>query len=185
MIVRENSLLLVIDLQEKLAPHIFDTEPLSSRVLALLTASQTLAIPVVFTEQYPSGLGRTTPELLQASPSPIIFEKVHFDATRQPGFPELMASFSRSEIVVTGTEAHVCVLQTALGLIKHGYNVHVCADAVGSRDVYDKQIALQRLGHQGANLITSEMALFEWLVRADTDEFRAVLPLVRDARKSR
>ena len=177
---RYNSVLLVVDIQARLAPVISDIEQILTRNEALLSACEKLEIPVVFTEQYPKGVGHTVPRLRDLSASASVYEKIHFDAAAEPEFLEMIKAIGRQEIVVTGTEAHVCVMQTALGLRCQNYAVRLCADATGSRTRIDKEIALQRMASEGLSLVTTEMVLFEWLRRAATDEFSKLLPHIRD-----
>ncbi|MDE0111587.1 MAG: hydrolase [Albidovulum sp.] len=180
LISRNDSFLLVVDVQARLAPAIFGIDHILKRNEALLSACEKLDIPVVFTEQYPKGIGHTIPRLRDLAVCAQVYEKIHFDATAEPEFLALITAIGRREVVVIGTEAHVCVLQTALGLRSHNYAVKLCVDATGSRKEIDKEIALQRMASEGLSLVTTEMVLFEWLRRAGTDEFSDLLPLVRE-----
>lgn len=177
---RAQSLLLVIDMQEKLGPkiHAIDEVLLHNRVL--LDIAGQLDVPVVFTEQYPKGLGGTTRDLLDRAPGADVVEKIHFDATADDVLMPVLEKHGRRQIVVTGTEAHVCVLQTVLGLLRHGLDVRLVADAVGSRRPADREAGLARLCDAGAIGVTAEMVLFEWLEKADTDDFRRALLTIRD-----
>ena len=174
-----SSILLVIDIQQRLAPAIRGIDGIVTRNAALIAASERLDVPVVFTEQYPAGLGHTDPRLLELAPNAAVHEKIHFGAAAEAGFTDLIGGLGRHDIVVTGTEAHICVLQTAMGLAALGYNIRFCVDAVGSRTDTDKAIAVERAREAGLSLVTAEMVLFEWLERADTEAFRALLPNIR------
>ena len=174
-----SSILLVVDIQQRLAPTIRGIDGIVTRNAALIEASEILDVPVVFTEQYPAGLGHTDPRLLELAPKAAVYEKIHFSAAAEAGFTDLISGLGRHEIVVTGTESHICVLQTALGLTALGYKIHFCVDAVGSRTDTDKAIAVERAREAGLSLVTVEMVLFEWLERADTEAFRALLPNIR------
>ncbi len=178
--VRENTVLLVVDMQTRLAPAILDIDDVSRRNRALVDAASRLDVPVLFTEQYPKGLGHTDPDLRALAPEAPVYEKIHFGSAEEEAFVDLIAQSGRNDVIITGTESHVCVLQTALGLMQHGYNVYFCADAVGSRTAQDKEIALRRAETSGMTLVTTEMVLFEWLNRAATDAFSSLLPIIRD-----
>ena len=177
-IARKASALLLIDFQTRLMPAIAEAENVIANAQRLLAAAQLLEIPVLLTEQNPTGLGRTVPALLsrtESAGSPI-FAKQSFDAGRAPGFFEHLPA--RPEIVLAGCEAHVCVLQTALGLMAAGRWVHVVQDAIGSRRPESKVAALERLARRGAEIVTTEMVLFEWLESAEHPRFREVMALI-------
>ena len=173
LINSEHSLLLLIDLQERLAPAIQDIDTVLRHNLWLAAVAQRLSVPVGATVQYPSGLGPLVPELGAAIPPDRIVEKIHFSAVAD-GCLERLPDFSRRQIVLTGTEAHVCVLQTALGLRALGKEVFVVAEAVGSRRATDKDLALARLRQEGCRIVSREMVAFEWLHKAGTDVFRQI-----------
>jgi len=177
-IARASSALLLIDLQARLMPAIAEAETVVLNARRLLTAARLLALPVMLTEQNPKGLGPTVPELLaEAGNESSILAKQHFDACRAPGFFEVLPG--RAQIVVAGCEAHVCVLQTALGLLEAGRRVHVVRDAVGSRRAESKAAALERLARHGAEIVTTEMVLFEWLETAEHPRFREIVALIK------
>lgn len=177
---RTQSLLLVIDMQEKLWPKIHAIDEVLLRNRVLLDMAGQLDVPVVFTEQYPKGLGGTYSDLQDRAPGADVVEKIHFDATADHVLMPVLEKHGRSQIVVTGTEAHVCVLQTVLGLLRHGLDVRLVSDAVGSRRPDDREAGIARLCDAGAIGVTTEMVLFEWLEKADTDDFRRALPTIRD-----
>ena len=180
LISSDNSFLLVVDVQTRLVPVISEIEQILKRNEALLSACEKMEIPVVFTEQYPKGVGHTVPRLRNLATRAAIYEKIHFDAAAEPEFLALIKAIGRQEAVVTGTEAHVCVMQTALGLRSQNYAVRLCADATGSRTRIDKEIALRRMASEGLSLVTTEMVIFEWLRRAATNEFSEMLPYIRE-----
>jgi nicotinamidase-related amidase len=171
----EGAVLLLIDLQKRLMPVIHDQEPVVARAVRLAEAAQLLGVPICATEQVPAKLG-TTVAPLAAYPQSVL-SKTAFSATGDPGFPDLLPA-GTSEIVVAGVEAHVCVLQTVLGLLRPGRRVFMVADAVGSRDPADKAAALDRASRHGAEIVTSEMVLFEWLRDATHPRFREVQKLL-------
>ena len=173
LIKADHSMLLLIDLQERLAPAIQDIDIVLRHNLWLLEIAQRLEIPVGATVQYPAGLGPTVSELgARLNPESIV-EKIHFSAVAD-GCLEQLPGFARRQVVLTGTEAHVCVLQTALGLRGLGKEVFVVAEAVGSRRAEDKELALARLRQEGCRIVSREMVAFEWLQKAGTDMFRQI-----------
>lgn len=173
------SVLLVVDLQEKLVPAIPDGETVIDRTGRLIDAAHRLDVPVLASEQYPRGLGVTVQPLRDRLGPGACVEKDTFDALRAPEVVRRLAASRRDQVVLAGTEAHVCVLQTAFGCRARGYGTFVVADAVGSRAPTSREHALARLRAGGAGVVTMEMVIFEWLERAGTDAFRAVMPLVR------
>lgn len=165
--------LLIIDLQHRLMPAIDDGEQVVARARKLQQAAEILDIPMLLTEQNPAGLGSTTPDL---APGETI-AKTHFDACREPGFLDRL--HQGNAVVVAGCEAHVCVLQTVLGLRTANRRVFVVRDAIGSRAPSDKAAAIRRMERHGAEIVTGEMVLFEWLENSDHPRFRDVLRLVK------
>jgi len=172
----EGAVLLLIDLQDRLMPVIADHGAVVARAVRLAEAATLLGVPVRATEQHPAGLGRTVPPL--AGYPQAVLAKTTFSAVRAPGWPALLPAGS-GEIVVAGCEAHVCVLQTVLDLLAAGRRVVWAADATGSRDPADRALAIDRARQHGAEIVTSEMVLFEWLRDARHPEFRAVHKLLR------
>src|SRR5437764_11806975 len=170
------SALLLIDVQARLMPAIEDGAAIVANARRLLDAAQMLDIPVLVTEQNAKGLGPTIPELLDRA-NGAVFHKTSFDACRMPGFLGQLPD--RTDLVVAGCETHVCVLQTALGLIEAGRRVLLVRDAVGSRRSESKETAIRRLERHGAEIVTTEMVIFEWLQTAEHPRFRDALALVR------
>jgi nicotinamidase-related amidase len=169
---RERAALVVIDVQEGFRSYeTFDA--VAAACGKLVAGSRILGVPVVATEQYPKGLKHTAPEVgLDGEP---VVEKTVFSAVRADGFD----LGDRRQAVVCGIEAHVCVSQTAHDLLERGYEVHVPADAVGSRHRQDYEVGLRRLERAGAVLTTVESALLELCERAGTPEFKAVQGLIK------
>jgi nicotinamidase-related amidase len=173
---RDRTTLLVIDFQQRLMPAIDGASGVLTNAGRLIEAAKKLGVPAVVTEQYPRGLGPTVPELaVDGMPK---LAKMDFDATRADGFFELLPK-DRPDFVVAGCEAHVCVLQTVLGLIDSGHAVHVVRDAIGSRRTESKETAVERMRGLGAEIVTTEMALFEWLGTAAHPRFREISVLIR------
>ncbi|MBC2710130.1 MAG: isochorismatase family protein [Desulfosarcina sp.] len=152
---------------------------LARKVNQLIQTANVLEVQILLTEQYKKGLGETLPELLQEIQSPMVFQKEHFSACMEDGFLSTVHSFNRSKIVVAGMETHVCVLQTCLDLIKSGFQVHLVADAVASRLDENRDIAIDLLRQAGAVVSSTEIVIFQWACRANTDEFRKILPIVK------
>lgn len=169
-------MLLLIDMQERLVPVIRDGDTMVARSVRLAEAARLLDVPVVATEQYPAGLGPTVPPLA-AYPQHVL-AKTTFSATADPHFAALLPT-GTGDVVVAGCEAHVCVLQTVLGLLGSGRRVVVAADAVGSRDPADRVAGLDRARQHGAEIVTSEMVLFEWLRDSQHPKFRQVQKLLK------
>jgi nicotinamidase-related amidase len=177
------SLLLVVDIQERLAPAVQGLDRLLANLGILLAAAHRLGVPVVASEQYPKGLGRTLPaiaaQLAAPGASPEVFEKAHFSCASAPGFTERLAEFGRPQIVIVGIEAHICVLQTAIELRAGGWNCFVVADACASRTVANAELGQARMLQNGVEVVSTEMVLFEWLHQAGTPAFKALSALVR------
>jgi nicotinamidase-related amidase len=176
---RNQSLLLVVDVQEKLAPAIHDGAAAIANNRRLLASAGRLGIPVFVSEQYVRGLGSTVTDLLPLPAGAQIVEKMHFSCTCEPGFLENLARTDRQQIVVTGMETHVCVLQTVLGLLAADYAVFLVEDAASSRTPANRAAAIERMRAAGAHIVTTEMVVFEWLQKAGTEDFRALLPLIK------
>lgn len=173
------SALLVVDVQEKLVPAIPDSDAVIEQAGRLVDAARRLDVPVAASEQYPRGLGHTVEPLRGRLHDAARIEKSTFDALRAPEVARWLRESGRDQVVFVGTEAHVCVLQTAFGGMGRGYRAFVVADAVGSRAAENRELALARLRAGGAGVVSTEMVIFEWLERAGTDAFRDVVPLVR------
>lgn len=173
LIEAARSTLLLIDLQERLAPAIEGIADVLRHNLWLVDVARRLGVPVVATEQYPAGLGPTVPELAGRLATREIVEKIHFSAAAD-GCLAALPALVRPQVVLTGTETHVCVLQTALGLLAQGKEVFVVAEAAGSRRAADKALGLERMRQEGCRIVSREMVAFEWLQRAGTDTFRAI-----------
>lgn len=174
----DNTALLVIDVQERLVPHISNHKRIVWNIRRLIDAASILGVRIVGTEQYPKGLGPTVSVLAKRlGPLP---EKLMFSCREcWDLFRELKEHGTRN-LLVTGIEAHVCVQQTVLDLLAQGWRVYVAADAVGSRHQIDYEIALRRMELSGAVLTTTEAALFEWCVRAGTDQFKQISRLAQE-----
>lgn len=175
MLINANqSCLLVVDIQERLAPVIHDSDRIIDNAEWLIRLAREVDLPVRLTEQYPQGLGPTVARVRSQVLDDEVLEKVHFSCMESDTIRREFAGLGRRQVVVAGTEAHVCVLQSALGLLRDGYDVFLVADAVSSRSPRDAELALERMRDAGAKIVTREMVAFEWLRRADTDLFRRI-----------
>lgn len=170
----DQSLVLLIDMQQKLAPAINEGKAVEQAAAWVLQVALQLDVPVWATEQYPQGLGPTLSSLSELIPPENILQKIHFSALKEPHIASSLACTERKQIVLIGTEAHVCVLQTAIELLGLGYQVFLVAEAVGSRTEANKQLALSRMQQAGAIIVSQEMLAFEWLKKAGTETFRQI-----------
>jgi nicotinamidase-related amidase len=173
------TLLLVIDIQDRLLPAMHDGERVVRNSSILLQAAATLRVPALLTEQYPKGLGATVPQVKAAAGDSPVLEKMHFSAWSEPAIRECIVATERSQVVIAGIEAHVCVLQTALGLAESGHRVTVVADAISSRHPDSAAIARDRMQAAGVGLASTEMCLFEWLGTASHPDFKALSRLIK------
>jgi nicotinamidase-related amidase len=175
--------LIVVDMQARLMPAIAEADQVVRNATILLQSAKRLGIPVTIAEQYPKGLGPTVEAVVAAlPPHAVILPKITFSAAADEAFAARVAMLrgeGRDQAVICGAEAHVCVLQTALGLKALGYRVFVVGDATSSRSPRSASAAHARLLHAGCDWVTTEMVVFEWLERAGTDDFRALLALVK------
>jgi nicotinamidase-related amidase len=177
---RDTSFLLIVDMQENLVPAVERPSQVVANAARLMIGAARLEVPILLTEHYPKGIGPVIAELRELAPPDGLLEKIHFDAVSEPACAERFAALDRPQAVVAGTEAHVCVLQTVLGLKQAGYEPYLVVDAVSSRKPEDKAAAVARLRDAGVAAVTTEMVLFEWLARGDTAEFRDLLELIKD-----
>ena len=178
---RDKAVLAVIDVQQKLVPTM--PQDVYRRVLKsiefLVKSAGELAIPVVVTEQYPRGLGATVPELSGVGVGGVV-EKVSFGCCGDPEFMTRLKSLGRTQVVVTGMEAHVCVYQTVLGLLEAGYHVHLVRDGIIARGETDYLNALNLAQQAGAVVTTSETAVFQLLRGSTSPGFKKISGLVKE-----
>ncbi|WP_323004018.1 isochorismatase family protein [Denitromonas sp.] len=167
------SSLLIVDLQARLLPAIDQGEAVIAHTVWLMQIARQLAVPTVITEQYPQGLGPTAPAVLAEAEGARVVEKICFSSHAESRLAETAVD-ARPQVVVCGTEAHVCVLQTVLDLKAAGKAVFVVEEGVGSRQPRDKALALERMRAHGIDIVSREMVAFEWLERAGSDVFRTI-----------
>jgi nicotinamidase-related amidase len=176
LVTAAGSVLLLIDMQQRLLPVIHDSERMLANAARLAQAAGLLDVPVCATEQNPAGLGPTVPEL--AAFPQLVLPKTAFGAVAEPGFATLLPP-GTTQVVVAGCEAHVCVLQTVLGLLADERRVVLVTDAVGSRAPVNKAAAVERARAHGAEIVTTEMVLFEWMAASTHPRFRDVQKLIK------
>lgn len=174
-----DTVLLIVDVQGKLARRVRNSERLIENVRTLIRGAQVLDLPLLWVEQNPQGLGPTVPEVAELLSGRAPIAKMSFDSCRNERFVEALEALGRRQVLVAGIEAHVCVYQTVAGLMKRGYEAHVVADAVSSRAAANRRIGLEKMRDHGAAVTSVETALFELLGEAGTDRFRAVLALLK------
>ena len=174
---RDDSRLLIVDMQEKLLPLIGSSPHVIQNCISLVKAARVLGPPVFATEQYPRGLGGTVAELNELLDD--VPDKFRFSCAEVLDWGTVSTCEHR-QVVVAGIEAHVCVLQTTFDLLAAGFQVFVPADAVGSRSKLDWQIGLDRMAGAGAVITTTESVMFEWCERSDTPEFKQISQIVKE-----
>lgn len=179
LIKSDHSCLIVIDMQERLVPAMQAPARTIKNTRLLIKTATRLEIPVLLTEQYPQGLGPTVPEIANASASLPTFEKMHFACMEDQKFATAFRALNRKQAIITGMEAHICVMQTAAKLMDENFEVFVVTDATSSRTLDSEKACLDRLQAIGAGIVTTEMVVFEWLGRAGTPAFKELLPLIK------
>ena len=179
MFTIEKSLLLVIDVQGKLARLMFDKEQLFRNIQALIQMARFLEIPILYTEQVPEKIGPTIPEIANYLHNLPPIRKASFSCCQEEEFLKKLEFYKRPQIIVCGMETHVCVYQTAADLLEHKYEVQVVADAVSSRTKENKQLALEQLKGLGAALTSAEMIGCELLRTSQHEKFKEILSLIK------
>jgi len=179
MLTTAHSLLLVIDVQGKLADLAYRAETMQKNVRTLIEGCGVLNIPVVATEQYPKGLGHTIESVAAVLGDAPVIEKDSFSCCGEYNFEVKLNELHKTDIVVCGIEAHVCVYQTVRDLLALGYNVHLVTDAISSRTEENWRLGMRKCEALGAKLTSAEMLLFELLQKSGTDQFKAISKLVK------
>jgi isochorismate hydrolase len=180
-IEREETVLVVVDVQDVLMKQMNQEvgKNVIRNIQILLTFAKEMAIPILITEQYPKGLGKTVPEIKMELGSILPIEKISFSCCGVETFNNKLNQFGRKQVILTGIETHVCVLQTADDLIQKGYKVQVVADAICSRRKLDWEIGLRWMEKRGAMISTTEIIAFRLLKEAGTEEFRGLSKLLK------
>jgi nicotinamidase-related amidase len=166
--------LMLIDIQDKLAASMKHKDQVVANTLHLIEAAKLLQIPILVTEQYPKGLGSTLPEIQEALPSYAPFEKLSFDCCQETGFLKKVGAIGRKKWLLTGMEAHICVLQTSLGLMRAGHTVQVVQDGICSRSKSNFKTGVAFMDRAGAILTCTEIVLFQLLQKAGSEVFKII-----------
>lgn len=166
------STLLVIDVQERLLPAIHQSESLINNCSWLVRLAQEVNVPVIASEQYPKGIGPTTPEIQELLPASAFTAKTVFSCVAAPECQQQLDTGERDSFILCGIEAHVCVLQTALELYAQGKKVYVVADAISARDPENTRLAIERMRQAGITIVSREMVGFEWLRDSSSPHFK-------------
>ena len=178
MLSTKNTIMLVIDIQSRLLPSIHNCDALEQKTAACIKGCKLLNIPIITLQQYTRGLGETTPLLKSALGEFEPVEKITFSAYQTVEFVDKIKESNKTNVIITGIEAHICVQMTVLELLAEGYNVYVAADCIGSRDENDRLYAEHRMRQAGAVITTLESILFELLVRADHPARKEITKLI-------
>ncbi|MFC1485874.1 hydrolase [Candidatus Latescibacterota bacterium] len=179
MLESSSSLLIVTDIQGKLAEAMFDKTSLFKQTGIMIDGCRILGIPVLWLEQYPRGLGPTVPEVARHLEGLAPLAKNTFSSLRDPAVNARFESFNRTQVLLIGIETHVCIYQTAMDLLARGIEAHVVADAVSSRTKANREIGLKKIERAGGHITSVETALFELLGAAEGDAFKRILSLVK------
>lgn len=175
---RDNTALIVIDYQQKLVDVMHHRTHVTAEILRIIQAMKMLNVPIIATEQYPQGLGPTVPEVAELLDSNYLSQKMTFSCCGINPFAQTLQNLNRRQLILTGIETHVCVLQTALDLLANGYQVHIPTAATCSRSDSNRDNALNRMQEAGAILTNTESVFFELLTEAGTEDFKKVRKLV-------
>ncbi len=179
MLTEDKAVLAIVDVQGKLAEQMHEREALFANLRRLIRGAHELSLPLLVTEQNPDGLGPTRPEIADLLADVERIPKLSFSCCGEPRFTEALAALGRPQVLLAGTEAHICVYQTAAQLVQNGYEVEVVADAVSSRTAPNREIGIEKARAAGARITSVETALFELLGSADHPQFKAILRLVK------
>ncbi|MBN1118397.1 MAG: hydrolase [Bacteroidales bacterium] len=176
---KENTIAVVIDMQEKLLPHMSNKEQVFNNCLKIVKGLRILSVPIIVTQQYTKGLGNTVQEINQAIGNFSYIEKLTFSCYREPSFIKILNRSSKRNVIILGIESHVCIMQTALDLLYNNFNPVIITDSVSSRNEYDKEVSLWRMRDVGCIMTTTESILFELCRQAGTSEFKEISNLVK------
>ena len=175
----ETSLLIVIDVQEKLFATMYEQKRVKDNIVRMVGGAKILNVPIIWTEQYSKGLGPTIPELKSALKGRTCYEKITFSCADDDQILKAVEKVKPKDILLCGIEAHVCVYQTAVELIEMGNAVHVVVDAVMSRYKSNHEVALRKMEQVGVNITSVEMALFEFQGAAKGETFKPIAALIK------
>ena len=178
-ILKENTIGVVVDIQERLFPHIHQHELLEKNTKILVQGLKALGVPFLISEQYKKGLGDTLAEIKELVADDPHFEKMAFSCCDDPQFMESLETSTKRTVILAGMETHICMLQTAIDLKERGYHPVIVEDCVSSRTAENKRIALERLRCEGVTVTSYESILFELCRIAGTDAFKIISKLVK------
>jgi isochorismate hydrolase len=179
MLKRDTVVLVVIDLQDSLMKRIAMADAVTQETIRLIRFAKLLELPIVWTEQYPKGLGPTVPEIARELDGVPVIEKKAFGCMVDNGFVAALKATGRNQLLITGVETHVCIMQTALQAAERGFDVFVVSDAVAAREEKQHRAGLERVTNSPCRLVTAEMAMFELLEVSGTPEFKKCLALLK------
>lgn len=171
---KEDAVLLIVDIQERLAVVMKEKDRVVKNCQHLIELAKMINLPIVVTEQYPKGLGRTVPELRDAIPDYLPIEKIAFNCCGEPAFAAEIRKLGKKKVIISGMETHICVLQTTTGLLKEGFVPHVVQDAICSRTEENWRTGLELMRDAGAVVTCTETVLFQLLKAAGTEEFKKI-----------
>ena len=179
LISNGDSVLVVVDMQERLIPKIFNQHTVTSNAITLIKSAEILNIPIIVTEQYPKGLGPTIPEIKDLIVPWQPIEKICFSCFGSIDFSRKLKEEKRDNLILCGIESHVCIMQTALDGLKSGYSVFFIKDAISSRTKNNRETGFERMAQAGAIPVSTEMVVFELLREAGTEKFKQIVSLIR------
>lgn len=179
MLKSEKTALIVVDVQGKLAQLMHGKQALFENLQKIIKGMKVMGIPILWVEQNPEGLGPTIPEVSELLTGINPISKSSFSSCKNEHFIQALKAANRNQILIAGIEAHICVYQTAMNLVESGYEVEVVTDAVSSRTIENKTLALQKMNSAGVALTSTEMALFELLEVAEGEHFKEILKIVK------
>ena len=175
-----NAVLIIVDVQGRLAENVAEAEARLAKVITLVEGAKLLELPILLTAQAPENIGHSVPELTEKLPEAREFPRSSFNIIADAELLQALENLSRKQVILCGYEAHICIYQSAVALAIAGYEVYVVQDAVSSRDLNNKQVALNELGkHANIHVLTVEMLLFALLKDAKLPAFKAVSRLIR------
>lgn len=179
LLSKEKAILVLVDIQEKLLKVMWKKEELILNVSKLIKSFKIMEIPILLTEQYPQGMGKTDESITELLKGTEAIEKICFSCMGKDEFTKKMKSLGKDQVVLCGIESHICVLQTALDLLHQGYFVYVPYDGISSRKESDYRNALDRIQKEGVVIGSVESAIFELLKTADSPAFKQILDIIK------
>jgi nicotinamidase-related amidase len=176
---RQEALLLIVDIQKVMFDLCVEKETVKKNIGALIDLANILELPVIFTEHNAGKLGRFDSSLIQKSQKNSLFNKMEFSCMGNDGIRNAITTTGKKTIILAGIESHVCIFQTGAQAIQEGFNVHIVSDAISARTSFNLNIGINRLKQAGAVITCTEMLIFELLLKAGTQEFKKLLPIIK------